>query len=155
MRLCLIAAVLLQVKPAPPRPVPELPLQRFIDDMRSKNLKDVLALYAPTVAFVDPSGKAFGTPKALRQLYVNTFATYDSSLALYPVGVNLKGDPSRPGAVVVQNGNYSEDFRIRTTKVVNKYCGTYTISWVHQEEHLWLITRMEWTSNPCAAPAVK
>jgi len=152
-----IAAILLQQTSAPPRPrpLPQLPLQRFIDDMRSKNLKDVLALYAPTAVFVDPSGKTFATPKALRQIYENTFASYDSYLTLHPVGTNLKGDPPEPGAVVVQNGNYSEDLRDRATKVVNKFCGIYTISWVHQEEHLWLITRMEWTSNPCPATPVK
>jgi hypothetical protein len=76
---------------------PNLPTRQFLDDMRGKNLQDILTMYLPDAVFIDPSGHKFSSPDARRQLYQNTFATYDSELVFSETHLKYKGDMSKPG----------------------------------------------------------
>ena len=126
-----IAAQLEVALPAQDRP--QLPDTRFVDDMRTKNLEDVLSLYTANAVFLDPEGHRFATPAALRSLYVQVFATYDS--------------------------DYTEDLRTRATGEVQHLCGGFRFDWVRQPsgtgQARWLIERMQWTAKPCAQAPVQ
>jgi ketosteroid isomerase-like protein len=143
MRLALVAILLLQ-QPAPPQrpPRPDLPTQRFVDDMRSKNIEDVLALYTPDAVFSDPQGHTFSTPVAMRKLYQQVFATYDSDLHLNPTSVTVDRDNGI--GVAVDSGTYTEDLTVRSTGEVLHPAGAYRFVWKLQPDGHWLLTRMEW-----------
>jgi len=143
MLLILAAALLLQQPAPPPRPPrPNIPTQRFIDDMRSKNLEDVLALYTPDAVFTDPEGHTFATPAALRQLYIQVFATYDSDLQLTSASLSISRD-NKTGTAV-DTGSYTEALTVRATGAVLHPHGTYRFVWSLQPDGKWLISRMEW-----------
>jgi uncharacterized protein (TIGR02246 family) len=139
----LLALALLQ-QPTPPQrpPRPNIPTQRFLDDMRSKNLEDVLALYTPDAVFTDPEGQTFSTPTAIRKLYIQVFATYDSDLHLNSSSLSINRD-NKTGTAV-DTGLYTEDLTVRATGVVLHPNGNYRFVWSLQPDGRWLISRMEW-----------
>ena len=129
--------------------LPDLPVQRFVNDMRHKNIEDALSLYSPDAVFVDTAGHTFTTPKALRKLYRQVFATYDSDLKLELERVDVTGDITLPQAAITQRGSFDENLRTRSTKITQRLCGHYTFTWMLQDSGRWLIQRMEWLSTTC------
>jgi ketosteroid isomerase-like protein len=139
----LLAALLMQQPPLPPRPPrPNLPTQRFIDDLRTKNLDDILALYAPEAVFVDPEGHTFATPAARRAFYEQIFATYDSDLVLNSSSLSISRDGGTGTAV--DRGTYTEVLTVRATGAVRHPHGSYILTWHLQPNGAWLITRVVW-----------
>jgi ketosteroid isomerase-like protein len=173
MRLLVLAAALLlnpsshNLTDSPKTTV--IPVARFIDDMRGKNIDDVLSLYTPDAVFVDPEGHQFVRPQALRKLYEQVFATYDSDLTFFGFRTVITG--SYGSETVQQAGFYSEDLRTRSTGTVQHVCGGYHVTYKHQSQSgqqdrqigdlirkpasSWLISRQEWTSAPCFSPTIK
>jgi ketosteroid isomerase-like protein len=150
MHLLFFVAILLQV-PAPNAATPTLPTQQWIQDMQTKNLDDVLALYTPDAVFVDPEGHQFATPDALRKLYIQVFATYDSDLSRGKGTIAIQGNPEVPGAIAVESAEFTENLRTRATNTTAKLCGDYRFTYILQQNGHWLISRMEWTSKACPA----
>jgi uncharacterized protein (TIGR02246 family) len=146
--LFLSAAFLFQV-PASGNATPALPTQRWIQDMQVKNLEDVLSLYTPDAVFIDPEGHPFATPEALRKLYVQVFATYDSDLTRGKGTIAVQGDPQVAGAVAVEAAEYSENLRTRASNTTAHVCGDYRFTYVLQKDGRWLVSRMEWTAKAC------
>lgn len=131
---------------------PSLPVRQFVSDMRTKNIDDVLQLYAPDAVFVDPNGNKFATPDDLRKLYEQVFATYDSDIEFTRTSLKLvKGDASKVGSLAVETDAYRENLLARKTKQVQVVCGESTSSWVRQDDGRWLMSSQTWTSKPCAA----
>jgi uncharacterized protein (TIGR02246 family) len=150
--LALLLPVLAQPQNSPKgHALPDLPTQRFIDDMRHKNLEDVLALYSPDAVFVDTAGHKYSTPRALRKLYRQVFATYDSDLKLDLERVDISGDTTLPLAIIIQRGSFDENLHTRGTNITQRLCGHYTFDWMCQDDGRWLIQRMEWLSAGCPA----
>ncbi len=150
MRLLFLAAALLLQSPTPAQS-PNLPTQRWILDMQAKNLEDVLSLYTPDAVFIDPKGHQFTTPDALRKLYQQVFATYDSDLTRGKGTIAIQGDPQVAGAVAVEAADYTENLTTRATKTIAHVCGDYRFTYILQKDGNWLISRMEWTESPCPA----
>jgi ketosteroid isomerase-like protein len=130
---------------------PALPTRQFVDDMRSKNLQDILTMYLPDAVFIDPSGHKFSTPDARRKLYEATFSTYDSELVFTETHLKYKGDTSKPGNVVVESDGFHENLRTLATKVMQQICGTCTFTWVKQADGVWLLSSQKWTLAACPA----
>jgi len=155
MRLLLVATLLLQ--PAgffPHRHVPpSLPTRQYADDMRAKNLEDILSLYTPDATFTDPDGKTYSSPEDLRKLYQQVFTTYDSDLIFTVKDQNVKySDGLASGAV--ETDSYEEALLTRSTKSVQHLCGDVTFTWVRQDDGQWLIASQKWTSKVCGAAPV-
>jgi len=129
--------------------LPNLPNQRFISDMRHKNIEDVLSLYAPDAVFVDTASHNYSTPKALRKLYRQVFATYDSDLKLELERTDVSRDITLPLSTIVQRGSFDESLHTRGTTITQRLCGHYTFAWMLQEDGRWLIQRMEWLTTTC------
>jgi ketosteroid isomerase-like protein len=155
MRLLLVATVLLQ--PAvflPHRHVPpSLPTRQYADDMRAKNIEDILSLYTPDATFTDPDGKTFSTPDGLRQLYEQAFATYDSDVTFTVKDLNVKYADSLASSAV-EADSYEEVLRTRATKTIQQVCGDCIFTWERQSDGQWLIASQRWTSKPCSAAPV-
>jgi len=148
MRLLFFAAIVLQASAL--NTALTLPTQRWIQDMQTKNLGDVLTLYTRDAVFVDPDGHQFATPEALRKLYTQVFATYDSDLTRGKGTIAVQDNPQVAGAIAVESAEYSEDLRTRATNTTAHLCGEYRFTYILQQDGQWLISRMEWTNKPCA-----
>ena len=154
MLLLLVATLLLQ--PAAPilphkHSPPVLPTRQYADDMRAKNIEDILAMYTPDAIFTDPDGNTFSTPDAMRGLYQQTFATYDSDLTFTVKKLSVKGDGWSAGTTAVESDEYEEALQTRATKTIQRVCGDCVFSWVRQADGLWLIVSQRWTVRPCSA----
>jgi len=153
MRQIFIALLLSTLAQSPTSPhrqsLPNLPVQRFVEDIRRKNIANVLSLYSPDAVFVDTTGHQYATPKALRKLYRQVFATYDSDLKLDLERIDVTGDITLPQATIVQRGSFDENLHTRGTKTIQRLCGHYTFAWMLQDNGRWLIQRMEWLSTTC------
>ena len=118
-----------------------LPTDRFVDDMRTKNIRDVLALYTLNAVFIDPSGKRYRGSVALRGLYKKVFATFDSDLAMKAQALS----PGKQPKVCIESGTYDEDLRLRANGSVQHYAGSYRFTYELQSTGQWLLSRQEWT----------
>lgn len=135
--LCLIA-LLLQLTLPPPRPAPAIPDERFVRDLHDKNVADVLTLYTPDAIFVGPEHHRYTGP-ALRKLYEQVTATFDSDLHLKRLGLTRDNDTA------TEHGTYTETLRDRATGAVQHIHGTYHFRAQAQPDGRWLFTRMAWT----------
>ena|SRR5262245_20347890 len=120
-----------------------LPTDRFVDDLRTKNIRDVLALYTPNAVFIEPSGKRFRGSAALRFLYERVFATFDSELVMKTRTLS----PGKHPKVCIEAGTYEEELRLRSNGSLNHYVGSYRFTYELQSSGQWLLSRQEWTSR--------
>jgi hypothetical protein len=61
-----------------------LPVNRFTEDMRTKNIDDVLSLYTHDAIFAQPDGAQVKGKNRLRNLYLHVFATYEARFYGHP-----------------------------------------------------------------------
>jgi ketosteroid isomerase-like protein len=158
MRRFLVAILLLQ--PAAPmfshkRQPPVLPTRQYADDMRAKNIEDILSLYTPGATFTDPDGNTFSTPDAMRKLYEQVFAAYDSDLTFTVKNQSVNGDGYSAGTTAVESDDYEETLQTRATKTMQQVCGDCIFTWVRQADGVWLMSSQKWTVRPCAASPAK
>jgi ketosteroid isomerase-like protein len=136
-----------------------IPTDRFVDDLRRKDIDDILSLYADNAIFVDSSGTKHVGREALTALYQQTFRTFDSEDMKFTHTLTLVTGPYS-AETVEQDGLYSEDLRTRATDIVQHLCGGYHVIYHHtsgwkrtltgdQPTSSWLITYQAWTSTPC------
>ena len=128
---------------------PALPTREFVYAMHSKNIDGVLTLYSPDAVFTDPEGHTFNTPQALRSLYEQVFATYDSDLDFTRTSIKVKGDQNKAGTTVLEADNYHETLRTRKTNQVQEVCGQCIFTWVRTDDGRWLMTSQVWTEKSC------
>lgn len=124
-------------------PIRDLPTQRFVDDLRTKN-RDILRLYTADAVFVDPSGRLRGTA-ALRSLYTRIFATYDSDLTL--MRNHISNTTAGATELSTESGTYTENLRVRSSGKMQRFRGTYRFTYQHQPDGRWFISRQEWTAD--------
>lgn len=153
MRLLFLLALAVpfaqQLPDAPAPLTPPLIRDRFVADMRSKNLEDVLALYTPDATFQSPGVQPISGASALRQLYTQVFAQYDSDITLERPHHHESGDPHHFTGIT-ENGRYHELLTDRSTHTAKTVCGTYTFTYVRNPYGSgWLVSAMEWTTDPC------
>jgi len=158
MRLLLASALLfLQAAPPPTPPPAEHFLEitdRFQIDMHTKDIDDVLKLYAPNAVFADPDGHTFTGPDQLQSLYKQVFATYDSDIDFADRVVQIP-DASSANNTVTEHGNYIETLHNRNTNATQHLCGTYSESFAQQPTGIWLISEHHWTSSACKDSQLK
>jgi ketosteroid isomerase-like protein len=120
--------------------------KRFVDDMRVKNIDDILALYTPDATFFDPSGATITGSDALRTFYQHIFATYDSDLILTPD--TFSKTSSHGIQLCVESGKYTENMRVRSTMEMQHPHGTYRFTYRlrHSPDRNpeWLLYRQQW-----------
>jgi len=155
MRLLFSLAAFVALAQFPAKELPLVPPSlraHWADDMRSKNLDDILSLYAPGAVFLRPEGPPISTASDLRALYETVFSTYDSDITLDPPRHHETGTPHHPNAIV-DEGTYRETLRTRATGTTQILCGRYTFTYSKATDGAngWRIARMEWTNDPCPA----
>jgi ketosteroid isomerase-like protein len=116
--------------------------QAWVEDLRSKKLEPILKFYAPDAVFLQPSGQRTTGSAALRTLFQNIMATFDSDLTLHSQNLETSGD------LAYDSGDFEETLTTITTgaKITSK--GSYIIIYRHQPSGDWLIVQHAWTGSP-------
>jgi ketosteroid isomerase-like protein len=115
--------------------------RRYVDDMKAKNMDDVLSLYAPGAVFIQPDSTQVIGREALEKLYRTVFATYDSDLSLGDSDVRPVGSSS---SLCVHSGEYGERLRTRKDGTIAHIRGMVSFTYKRMKDGHWLITRMRW-----------
>jgi ketosteroid isomerase-like protein len=135
-------------------PTPSLPVRQFTDDMRSKDIDDVLAMYTANAVLIDATGKTFASSADLRSMYAKQFATYDADLTFTRKDLTFKGDGYTAGSTAVEVDDYQEQLRTRATNTVESRCGGVVTTWERTSDGRWQISNQKWTEKSCpASPA--
>lgn len=149
--LALTACLSVQARAAaPPNPCgadfPPPPNTRYTDDMRTKNIDDILNLYTSDAVFIDPTGNRTVGLEALRTLYQHVFAIYDSDLTFSPT--QFTRSALHGVHICTESGTYVENLRVRSTGAMLRPCGAYRFTYRLDHNHQWLLCRQEWTGPP-------
>src|SRR5271163_4006737 len=74
--------------------------EAWLQDLRTKQLEPILKFYAPDAAFLN--GERITGSSALRTLFQNVMATYNSDLTLHSQSLEISGD------LAYDSGDYQE-----------------------------------------------
>jgi ketosteroid isomerase-like protein len=118
--------------------------ERFVRDLRSKNVPDEVALFTPDAVFIDPGHHVTGT-RSIRALCEKVAATFDSDIALTAQRhVNA-------GRLDFETGTFRENLRVRKTGHVQPYRGTYTFTLRRDADGRRRFSRMLWAITPASS----
>lgn len=155
MRLLLCLALCPQLlSQLPTGPAPLMPgaiRARFTADLHSKNLDDVLELYTADATFHSPDVSTISGTAAIRKLYETVFARYDADITLDPPQHHEIGEP-RHFTGIIETGRYHEQLTDRASHQTQLLCGAYTFTYTRNPSAGgWLVSQMDWTTEPCPA----
>jgi ketosteroid isomerase-like protein len=113
-------------------------------DLRTKQLEPILKLYAPDAVFLQPTGDRITGSVALRSLFVNIMATFNSDLTLHSQNLEASGD------LAYDSGDFQESLTVIATgaKITSK--GSYVLIFKRQPNGSWLIVQQVFTGTPPA-----
>ncbi len=116
--------------------------EAWVQDLRTKQLERVLKFYAPDAVFLQPTGERIAGPAALRNLFQNIMATFNSDLTLNSQNLETSGD------LAYDSGDFQENLTILATgaKITSK--GSYIIIFKRQPNGNWQIVQHAWTGTP-------
>jgi ketosteroid isomerase-like protein len=116
--------------------------EAWSQDLHTKQLEPILKLYAPDAVFLQPSGERITGSAALRTLFQNIMATFDSGLTLHSQNLDASGD------LAYDSGDFQETLTVLATgaKITSK--GSYVIIYKRQLSGSWQIVQQVWTGTP-------
>jgi ketosteroid isomerase-like protein len=116
--------------------------EAWVQDLRTKQLEPVLKFYAPDAVFLQPTGERISGAAALRNLFHNIMATFNSDLSLHSQNLETSGD------LAYDSGDFQENLTIIATgaKITSK--GSYIIIFKRQPNGSWQIVQHAWTGTP-------
>jgi ketosteroid isomerase-like protein len=111
-------------------------------DLRTKQLEPILKFYAPDAVFLQPTGDRITGSAALRTLFVNIMATFNSDLTLHSQNLEASGD------LAYDSGDFQESLTVVATgaKITSK--GSYVLIFKRQPNGSWLIVQQVFTGTP-------
>jgi ketosteroid isomerase-like protein len=114
----------------------------WVQDLRTKQLEPIVKLYAPGAVFLQPSGERITGSAALRTLFQNIMATFNSDLILHSQNLETSGD------LAYDSGDFQETLTAIAsgTKIAAK--GSYIIIYKRQPNGSWQIVQHVWTGTP-------
>jgi ketosteroid isomerase-like protein len=116
--------------------------EAWVQALRTKQLDSILKFYAPDAVFLQPNGERITGPAALRTLFQNIMATFNSDLTLHSQTLETSGD------LAYDSGDFQESLTAISTgaKIFSK--GSYIIIFRRQPDHNWQIIQHVWTGVP-------
>jgi ketosteroid isomerase-like protein len=103
-----------------------------------------LKFYAPDAAFLQPNGERITGAAALRNLFQNIMATFDSNLTLHSLSLETSGD------LAYDSGEFVETLTNIATGAKVSSKGSYIIIYKRQDGGDWQIVQHVWTGTPPA-----
>jgi ketosteroid isomerase-like protein len=116
--------------------------EAWVQDLRAKRLEPILKFYAPDAVFLQPNGDRITGTAALRDLFRNIMATFNSHLTLHSHNLETSGD------LAYDSGDFDESLTAIATgaKITSK--GSYVIIYKRQAGGDWKIVQHVCTGTP-------
>jgi ketosteroid isomerase-like protein len=118
--------------------------EQWAQDLHTKKIDDSLAQYASDADFISDAGRTHGMT-ALRQLFTNITATFDSDLVFTSQRVEISGD------LAYDSGTYKENLLSRssgkTQHMAGDYLTVYRRTKAANGNAVWLIMEQVWTGG--------
>lgn len=116
--------------------------EAWVQDLRTKQLEPILKFYASDAAFLLPNGDRITGSAALRTLFQNIMATFNSDLTLHSQTLDTSGD------LAYDSGDFDETLTNIATgaKIASK--GSYIVIFKRQPDGSWQIVQHVWTGTP-------
>jgi len=118
--------------------------EAWSQDLHTKQLEPILKLYAPDAVFLQPSGERITGSAALRTLFQNIMATFDSGLTLHSQNLEASGD------LAYDSGDFQESLTTIATGAKITSQGSYIIIFKRQPDGSWQIVQQVFTGIPPA-----
>jgi ketosteroid isomerase-like protein len=118
--------------------------EAWVQDLRAKRLEPILKFYAADAAFLLPAGERITGSVALRGLFQNIMATFDSDLTLHSRNLEASGD------LAYDSGDFEEALTVIATGAKINSKGSYIIIYKRQANGSWQIVQQVWTGTPPA-----
>ena len=105
--------------------------EAWSQDLHAKQLEAILKIYAPDAVFLQPTGERIAGAPALRNLFQNIMASFDSNLNLHSQNLETSGD------LAFDSGDFQESLTAIATgaKITSK--GSYIIIFKRQPDGSW------------------
>ncbi|HSY32963.1 MAG TPA: DUF4440 domain-containing protein [Verrucomicrobiae bacterium] len=116
--------------------------EAWIQDLRTKQLEPILKFYASDAVFLQPNGDRITGSPALRTLFQNIMATFNSDLTLHSQNLETSGD------LAYDSGEFQETLTTIATgaKITSK--GSYIMIFKRQPGGGWKIIQHAWMGTP-------
>jgi ketosteroid isomerase-like protein len=111
-------------------------------NLHGKLVEASVAEYAEDADFIDPIGNRVHGRAAIRQLFQNITATFDSDPVFTSQRVEKSGD------LAYDSGTFRETLITRATGKRQESTGSYLTVYRHSKEGGWLIVEQVWTGPP-------
>jgi ketosteroid isomerase-like protein len=118
--------------------------EAWVRDLHDKQLDPILKFYAPEAAFLQPNGERITGTAALRKLFQNIMATFDSDLTLHSLSLETSAD------LAYDSGEFVETLTNIATKAKISSKGSYVIIYKREDGGAWQIVQHVWTGTPPA-----
>jgi uncharacterized protein (TIGR02246 family) len=114
----------------------------WVQDLRTKQLEPILKFYASDAVFLQPNGDRITGSAALRTLFQNIMATFNSDLTLHSQNLETSGD------FAYDSGDFQETLTTIATgaKITSK--GSYIMIFKRQHDGSWQIIQHAWMGTP-------
>jgi ketosteroid isomerase-like protein len=116
--------------------------ENWVQDLRTKQLEPILKFYAPDAVFLQPTGERITGSAALRALFQNVMATFNSDLTLHSQNLETSGD------LAYDSGDFQETLTTNATGAKMTSTGSYIIIFEYQAKGGWQIVQHAWTGIP-------
>ena len=118
--------------------------EAWVQDLHTKQLEPILKFYAPDAVFLQPTGERITGAAALRSLFQNIMATFDSGLTLHSRNLEASGD------LAYDSGDFEETLTTIATGAKINAKGSYIIIFKRQTNGSWQIVQQVFTGTPPA-----
>jgi ketosteroid isomerase-like protein len=116
--------------------------EAWVQDLHTKQLEPILKFYAPDVVFLQPTGERIAGSAALRALFQNIMATFNSDLTLHSQNLEASGD------LAYDSGDFTESLTAIATGAKMSSKGSYIIIFKRQKDGNWQIVQQVFTGAP-------
>jgi ketosteroid isomerase-like protein len=116
--------------------------EAWVQNLRTKQLESILKFYASDAVFLQPNGDRITGSAALRTLFQNIMATFNSDLALRSQNLETSGD------LAYDSGEFQETLTTIATgaKITSK--GSYIMIFKRAPDGGWKIIQHAWMGTP-------
>ena len=118
--------------------------EAWVQNLHTKQLEPILKFYAPDAVFLQPTGERITGAAALRSLFQNIMATFDSGLTLHNRNLEASGD------LAYDSGDFEETLTTIATGAKINAKGSYIIIFKRQPNGSWQIVQQVFTGTPPA-----
>lgn len=138
----LTAAPVVQAPPASGDADPFAKLRgEWATALHSKQLDQLIMLYAPDAVFLTPDGDRFNGRPAIRQLSQKAMDTFTSDIKLHSIAREQSGN------LGYDSGDYSETLVANSDGARTEVKGSYLMVLKRQSDGRWLILEQVWTGT--------